>query len=75
MSCPQNPCDNATCPGLVEAECVVDLGDCSVTWFIGDKDVTDLCQGQFYDTSGEKRFEKQGMKYNSYPHYKLISTT
>ena len=39
---------------------MVDLGDCSVTWFIGDKDVTDLCQGQFYDTSGEKRFEKQG---------------
>ncbi|CAI8055637.1 Deleted in malignant brain tumors 1 protein [Geodia barretti] len=45
VSCPQNPCDGATCPGLVEAICVVDLGDCSATWFIDDEDVTDQCQG------------------------------
>ena len=43
--CEKKPCVDATCPGLVEAECVVDLGDCSVTWFIDDKDVTDQCQG------------------------------
>ena len=62
MSCPQNPCDGATCPGLVEAICVVDLGDCSATWFIDDEDVTDQCQGQFFNTSGEKRLKNRGNK-------------
>ena len=45
--CPENPCCNATCPGLVEAICVVDKGNCSATWFIDGEDVTDQCQGQF----------------------------
>ncbi|CAI8047423.1 Scavenger receptor cysteine-rich domain superfamily protein [Geodia barretti] len=44
QSCEKKPCENATCPGQVEAECVVDLDNCSATWFIDCKDVTHLCQ-------------------------------